>query len=188
MALLEALPPADEPVARVRIAAALGAARAALGERQGSQEAFDAAEGVLLGGTPGPTSRDPTDRGPARRGSRARPGGPARDRSSPAAVDRGRPPPGVTIELADLHRWRGHALVALRDPAALRPLEHALAAGPASVRDRALLHADLAVALAGSGRAADAAQHARTARALARRIGSARVAVLLARMNAPAAG
>ncbi|MDN5747303.1 MAG: helix-turn-helix domain-containing protein [Pseudonocardia sp.] len=85
------------------------------------------------------------------------------------------------IELADLHRWRGHALVTLRDPAAVTPLEDALAAGPRSVRHRAALHADLALALTDLGRGDEAFEHARTARQLATRIGSLRITARLSR-------
>lgn len=85
------------------------------------------------------------------------------------------------IELADLHRWRGHALVTLHDPAAVTPLEDALAAGPRSVRHRAALHADLALAFTDLDRGAEASEHARTARRLATRIGSLRITARLSR-------
>jgi transcriptional regulator with XRE-family HTH domain len=81
--------------------------------------------------------------------------------------------PPVAIELADLDRWHGHALTVLGDPAAARPLRRALAAPPRSVRHRAAVHADLALALAAE-QPGDAAAHARAARELAERIGSAR--------------
>lgn len=57
-----------------------------------------------------------------------------------------RDPP--VIELADLHRWRGHALAVLGDDTAAAPLQQALDAGPRGVRARAELHADLATTLA----------------------------------------
>jgi transcriptional regulator with XRE-family HTH domain len=66
----------------------------------------------------------------------------------PDTVDRTSPAPGLAVELA---------------------------AGPRSVRTRAMLHAELARALAAAGRADEAVEHARTARGLARRIGSHRV-------------
>lgn len=85
------------------------------------------------------------------------------------------------IEVADLHRWRGHALVTLHDPAAVTPLENALAAGPRSARHRAALHADLALALTAAQRDEEACAHARAARRLATRIGSLRTTARLAR-------
>lgn len=88
---------------------------------------------------------------------------------------------GPVVEVADLHRWRGHALVTLRDPAAVGPLESALAAAPRSVRHRAALHADLALVLAAADRPDEAAEHARTARSLATRIGSRRIPARLTR-------
>lgn len=83
------------------------------------------------------------------------------------------------VELADLHRWHGSALATLGDTAAAGPLRRALAAQPRSTRHRAALHADLAAALATSDPPA-AAAHALTARELAARIGSARIAARLA--------
>jgi len=76
----------------------------------------------------------------------------------PDPVDRTSPAPGLAVELA---------------------------AGPRSVRTRAMLHAELARALAAAGRADEAVEHARTARALARRIGSQRV---LRRLDGHASG
>jgi transcriptional regulator with XRE-family HTH domain len=87
--------------------------------------------------------------------------------------------PTVAVELVDLDRWHGHALTVLGDPAAADPLRRALAAPPRSVRHRAAVHADLALALAAE-HPDDAAAHARTARALAERIGSARTEARLA--------
>ncbi|GAA5111263.1 hypothetical protein [Pseudonocardia adelaidensis] len=94
--------------------------------------------------------------------------------------------PAVEIELADLDRWHGHALTVLGDPAALHPLRRALAAPPRSVRHRATLHADLALSLAAE-HPGDAAAHARAARELAERIGSARTEARLAILRPPAA-
>ncbi|MBW0118337.1 helix-turn-helix domain-containing protein [Pseudonocardia abyssalis] len=87
-------------------------------------------------------------------------------------------PGDPVFELADLHRWRGRALVELGDAAAVGPLGSALAAGPRSTRARADLHADLARTLR-TDDAAGAAEHAREARALAERIGSRRLAARL---------
>jgi hypothetical protein len=90
--------------------------------------------------------------------------------------------PPVAVELADLDRWHGHALTVLGDPAAARPLRRALAAPPRSVRHRAAVHADLALALAAE-QPDDAAAHARAARELAERIGSARTEARLATLR-----
>ncbi len=90
-------------------------------------------------------------------------------------VDAVHRPDGPAIELSDLHRWRGHTLTTLHDPAAIQPLESALAARPRSARHRAWLHADLAHTLSAAGRPEDAAEHACAARGLATRIGSVRV-------------
>ncbi len=90
--------------------------------------------------------------------------------------------PRFAAELADLERWHGHALATLGDPAAVPPLRRALAAAPRSVRHRATLHADLALALA-TEHPADAAQHARTARTLAERIGSERTTARLSALR-----
>jgi len=88
---------------------------------------------------------------------------------------------GPPIELTDLDRWHGRALVALGAAThAVTPLERALAARPRSARHRAALHADLAAAL-GAERPTDAARHAHAARALAARIGSERITARLAR-------
>lgn len=85
------------------------------------------------------------------------------------------PQAGLVVELDDVHRLRGHALAALGDPAAVPELERALLAGPRSARDRAAVHAELAVTLSGGGRDGEAVEHARAARSLAERIGSRRV-------------
>lgn len=88
-------------------------------------------------------------------------------------------PGALDVELADVHRWHGRALLDLGDPRATDRLERALAARPRAARQRADLHADLALALAGADDAA-AAGHARRARELAERIGSRRIAARLA--------
>ncbi|HZG90943.1 MAG TPA: hypothetical protein VEZ42_12090, partial [Pseudonocardia sp.] len=117
---------------------------------------------------------------------------PAADRALAAAerewragpVDLVHPPDGPAVELADLHRWCGRALVELGDRGAAEPLDRALRAGPRSARDRAAVHADLAVALRPI-RPDEAAEHAATARDLAVRIGSERVTARLAGQASP---
>lgn len=90
---------------------------------------------------------------------------------------------GPPVELADLHRWHGRALVALGDEAAAAPLlERALAARPRSARHRAAVHADLALALA-ADRPHQSADHARSARELAMSIGSERIPARLSRLG-----
>ncbi|WP_433275486.1 helix-turn-helix domain-containing protein [Pseudonocardia xinjiangensis] len=94
-------------------------------------------------------------------------------------------PRGIpVVELADLHRWHGRTLVELGDATAVGPLERALASAPRSVRHRAAVHADLALALA-PARPLDAAEHARRARELARRIGSEQTTARLAALSPP---
>lgn len=89
------------------------------------------------------------------------------------------PRDGPPVELVDLHRWHGRALVDLGDAGAADPLGRALAARHRSIRARADVHADLALALRATQPDA-AAEHAATARRLARSIGSERVAARLA--------
>jgi len=153
--------PADGPPAAARIAAALGQAWAAQGRAASARAAFvtafSEAEQALLGGLP---PSGPTPAAPSRRIDLARSAGPV-------------------IELSDLHRAHGGALVALGDPAATGPLHQALDARPRSARHRAGLHADLAVTLSAEDPDA-AADHAREARALAVRIGSRRLSARLA--------
>jgi len=84
------------------------------------------------------------------------------------------------VELSDLHRWQGRVLVELADPGAIAPLEQALAAGSRSARQRAAVHADLALALRGE-QPQRATEHARSARELAAGIGSERIPARLAR-------
>ena len=86
------------------------------------------------------------------------------------------------MELADLHRWHGRALVTLGDPDAVEPLRRALAGDPRSTRDRAAVHADLALTLHGA-RPEEAASHASTARRLAAGIGSERIPGRLASLG-----
>lgn len=93
-------------------------------------------------------------------------------------IDIVRPLDGPTVQLADLDRWHGHALVDLGDDTAVEALDRALAAHRLAARDRAQIHADLAVALRPQ-RPDAAAEHAATARDLAASIGSERVAARL---------
>ena len=93
-------------------------------------------------------------------------------------IDAAHPRGAYDVELVDIDRWHGHALVALHDPGAVAPLESALA-GTRPVRHRAVLHADLARTHAASGRAGAAARHARDARLLAERIGARPVVAAL---------
>lgn len=99
-------------------------------------------------------------------------------RAGIAAIDTAHPRGAYDVELVDVDRWHGHALVALHDPGAVAPLESALA-GTRPVRHRAVLHADLARTHAASGRAGAAARHARDARLLAERIGARPVVAAL---------
>ncbi|MHA6627641.1 helix-turn-helix domain-containing protein [Pseudonocardia sichuanensis] len=143
VALLEAVEPSLDGVARARVAGARAAALAAMGDAPGTRRALDVATAQRV-------RRAPTD-----------------------TVE-----PPFAVELADVERWHGHALAVLGDAAAVAPLQHALAAPPRSVRHRAALHADLALALA-ARQPEDAALHARQARTLAERIGSVRTQSLL---------
>jgi transcriptional regulator with XRE-family HTH domain len=100
-------------------------------------------------------------------------------RSPTDLVDRrGRRP----VELVDLHRWQGRVLVTLGDTGAEAPLQRALAEGPRSTRQRAAVHADLALALH-VDRPEEAEAHARTARRLAAGIGSERIVARLAELG-----
>lgn len=150
--LLEHAPTGGPPAATARVAAALGHAQAARGEAAATGRAFARAFSSI-----------------ERAGQAA----------TPAAVRVDAVRPVADFELAEMHRRHGHALVALGDPEAATPLRLALAAGPRTARHRAALHADLALALA-AGHAAEAAEHARSARVIALRIGSVRIPKQLA--------
>lgn len=90
------------------------------------------------------------------------------------------PLPILTFDRIALHRHRGHAHQVLHeDEAAIADLEAALRAGGGSARDIANLHVDLARAHRAVGHADAAARHARSARDIATRIGSVRVAARL---------
>jgi transcriptional regulator with XRE-family HTH domain len=95
----------------------------------------------------------------------------AQARAAVGRIDVAHPSPDLPVELSDVQRWHGHALLVLHDPGAPRELEGALAAAPRSVRARAALHADLAAAHAAAGRTDVAGQHARQAHRLAERTG-----------------
>ncbi|MHA6796104.1 tetratricopeptide repeat protein [Pseudonocardia bannensis] len=83
--------------------------------------------------------------------------------------------PGLALDYDGVHRWRCAALAGLGDSAAITQLDEVVAGGAGPVRERAALQAELAIALAAHGEAAEAAEHARSARLLAERIGSRRV-------------
>ncbi len=84
--------------------------------------------------------------------------------------------PGVEVDVAALHRSRGHALSVLGEPDAVPELERGLRPGTAvPIRDRAAAHVDLVVALHAAGRSGQAAEHAGVARELTGRIGSERL-------------
>ena len=94
--------------------------------------------------------------------------------------DRAHPPRGLSVELAEPGFDLRHGTLGATGAApTVEQLSAALAEGRRPARERAELHAGLARACAAAGRAADAAAHARAARALATRIGSHRVLRLL---------
>lgn len=152
LALLDDDPPPAGPAAIARWSAARGLAAAAAGDGELTGQAFAAARAAAGSGGPG----DPT-------------------------VDVVHVRTRVEVVTADVDRWWGHALVDLGERGAVEPLHRALSTAPVSARDRAALHADLAVALADE-QPARAAAHARTARDLATRIGSERVAARLVKL------
>ncbi|WP_028937288.1 hypothetical protein [Pseudonocardia spinosispora] len=81
---------------------------------------------------------------------------------------------------ADLLRHRGHTRLVMReDTAAIDDLEEALRSGDSSTRQLGGTHAGLARALGATGHPAEAAEHARSARDIATRIGSLRLAARL---------
>ncbi len=145
VALLDARTPQAPDPALARVAAARSAAQAVRGDAAAARDAL--AEVARM-------AEQPADAG-----------GHRMDLAYPS---------GPPIELADLGRWRGHVLTRLQDAHAVDVLRGALDAGPRAVRDRAALHADLAAALAPVDEPASV-EEARTARALAERIGSVRI-------------
>jgi transcriptional regulator with XRE-family HTH domain len=146
---------------------------------------------LLDGAAPGPSAAAQVRLDAARALAMAAAGAGAAARGAIAAAERGLRRSRVdvvtgrgspAVELADLHRWHGRALVVLGDAGAVAPLEQALAARPRSARHRAAVHADLALALA-ADRPEEAAEHARTSRELAMSIGSTRITARLARLG-----
>lgn len=156
VALLDAHPRATSPAGRARMAGAAAMARAAAGDRPGAVAALASAR-RSMGEAPAVGSERPV-------------------------VDLAHPGDRPALELADLHRWHGRALVDLGDRGAVAPLEQALAAWPRSARHRADVHTDLALALA-SARPEESAEHARVARELALGIGSGRTTARLSRLG-----
>ena len=153
LALIGHAPAAISGGARAWLEAARGAAEAARGRAAQARRGFDAAQRALSEGGPAP------DHDVRHHDTSGAPGAVA------AAGSR----------FDELRRQRGQALAALGEPGAVSDLEAALAAGVRSVRARAATHAALAVALP----ADPAAEHARAARMLAERTGSARTVALL---------
>jgi transcriptional regulator with XRE-family HTH domain len=187
------------PPGRARLQAAVAVARAAAGDAAGARRALDAAERahaeVRASNEPALPARALAPPRSAAHGSATSADGPPSprdvDHRGPAAPDVVHASAAFAVELGsdapvDLPGWRGRALAALGDAAAVEHLLAALDGGPRSVRDRAELHALLAGALAMAGRAADAANHARQAQVLAARIGSERIPRWLAAHPPPA--
>jgi transcriptional regulator with XRE-family HTH domain len=88
--------------------------------------------------------------------------------------------PFLEFDLAALHRHRGHGRRLLReDQSAIEDLQRALHDGGGSLREIAGVHVDLVHAHGAIGQRADAARHARSAREIATRIGSARLTAQL---------
>jgi transcriptional regulator with XRE-family HTH domain len=84
--------------------------------------------------------------------------------------------PFLEFDHAALHRYRGHGRRLLReDRSAIEDLQRALHDGGGSLREIAGVHVDLVHAHAAIGQRTDAARHARSAREIATRIGSARL-------------
>jgi tetratricopeptide (TPR) repeat protein len=90
--------------------------------------------------------------------------------------------PFLRFDLPALHRRRGHARRLLHeDESAIEDLRQALDDGGGSSRDVAGIHIDLVHAHHSIGQLTEAAEHARAARAIATRIGSARLVAELDR-------
>lgn len=102
-------------------------------------------------------------------------------REQPRRIDIVYPEAGfLKFDGADLLRHRGHTrLVMQEDTAAIDDLEEALRSGDSSTRQLGGTHADLARALGATGRPVEAAEHARSARDIATRIGSLQLAARL---------
>ena len=89
-------------------------------------------------------------------------------------------PPLLKFDLPALRRRRGHARRLLHeDASAIEDLRSALRDGGGSARELAGVHIDLAWAHNAVGQPAEAATHARSAREIATRIGSVRLAAQL---------
>lgn len=88
--------------------------------------------------------------------------------------------PFVEFDSNALHRHRGHARRVLNEQElAIEELEHALRVGAGSAREIAGVHVDLAYAHKAVGHTDTSAQHARSGRDIAARIGSVRLAAQL---------
>jgi transcriptional regulator with XRE-family HTH domain len=88
--------------------------------------------------------------------------------------------PFVEFDSNALHRHRGHARRVLNEQeSAIEELEHALQVGAGSAREIAGVHIDLACAHKAVGDTNTAAQHARSGREIAARIGSTRLTAQL---------
>jgi len=95
--------------------------------------------------------------------------------------------PFLRFDLPALHRHRGHARRLLHeDESAIEDLRQALDDGGGSSREVAGIHVDLVHAHRSIGQLTEAAEHARSARAIATRIGSTRLVAELDRPRAPA--
>jgi tetratricopeptide (TPR) repeat protein len=91
------------------------------------------------------------------------------------------------FDLPALHRHRGHGRRLLHeDESAIEDLRQALDDGGGSSREVAGIHVDLVHAHRSIGQLTEAAEHARSARAIATRIGSARLVAELDRPQGPA--
>lgn len=92
----------------------------------------------------------------------------------------------LELDAAAPHRWRGHALSVLAEPAAVDELQRAVHAdgdSPGPVREQAAARVDLVAALRTAGRSAEAAEQARLAGAMTARIGSNRLRKRLAALG-----
>lgn len=90
--------------------------------------------------------------------------------------------PFVRFDRPALHRRRGHARRLLHEnQSAIEDLQQALDYGGGSSRELAGIHVDLVYAHRSIGQLTDAAEHARSARAIATRIGSTRLVAELDR-------
>jgi len=141
--------PKSPPAFRAWLAASEGTALAASGAGRRARSAFNVAEDQLT--------------------------------AHPPRVDTQFFEPSVTrFDRAALHQQRGHALHVLHDDEeAIVELTLALRVGGGSAREIASLHVDLAHAYTSTGQTLAAREHAQSARELAVRIGSTRLAARL---------